>query len=104
LAGTDLGNPFVIAGFSLHEELALFVEAGMTPLNALRTATINPARYMGATDRLGGVEAGKLADFVLLDGSPLADIRNTTRISAVVANGRHLDRNALDALLASTQR
>ncbi|MBA2260339.1 MAG: amidohydrolase family protein, partial [Acidobacteria bacterium] len=91
LAGTDLGNPFMIAGFSLHEELALFVEAGMTPLNALRTATVNPARYMDAVDRLGAVEAGKLADFVLLDGNPLTDIHNTTRIRAVVTNGHHLD-------------
>lgn len=101
LAGTDLGNPFVIAGFSLHEELALFVEAGLSPLQALRTATINPARYQDATDRFGTVEAGKDADFVLLHANPLADIRNTTTVRAVVTNGRHLDRRALDALLAT---
>jgi imidazolonepropionase-like amidohydrolase len=104
LAGTDLGNPQVIAGFSLHEELALFVESGMTPLEALRTATMHPARYMSATDRLGAVAAGKLADFILLYGNPLADINNTTKIRAVVTNGRHLDRAALDRLLAGARR
>lgn len=78
--------------------------AAWIALNALRTATVNPARYMDAIDRLGAVEAGKLADFVLLDGNPLTDIRNTTRIRAVVTNGHHLDRAALDALLASTRR
>lgn len=99
LAGTDTGNPLLIPGYSLHKELELLVSAGLTRLEALQTATINPARFLEATDSLGAVERGKLADLVLLDGDPLADIRNTRRIRAVVANGRYYDRAALDALL-----
>lgn len=104
LAGTDLGNPFLLPGISMHQELALLVRAGLSPLEALQSATLNPARYLGATDSLGTVEAGKLADLVLLDGNPLEDIRNTQEIAAVVLNGRYLDRAALDALLAEAER
>ncbi len=100
LAGTDEMVPFVMPGFALHDELALLVEAGLTPLEALRAATIDPARFLGATDSLGTVAPGRIADLVLLDADPLADIHNTTRIRAVVANGRVFDRAALDALLA----
>ena len=103
LAGTDVGNPWLVAGFSLHDQLALFVKAGMPPLAALQTATINPARYFGALDSLGTIAAGKIADLVLLDGNPLNDIRNTRRIRAVVANGRLLHRAALDSLLATVR-
>ena len=101
LAGTDVGNPFVIPGYSLHTELALLVRAGLTQLAALQAATLQPARFLAATDSLGTVERGKLADLVLLDANPLADIRNTARIRAVIANGRYFDRAALDALLAA---
>ncbi|HJR63282.1 MAG TPA: amidohydrolase family protein [Gemmatimonadaceae bacterium] len=104
IAGTDFGNPWIFAGFSLHDELGLLVQAGLTPLEALRAATLGPARYLDATDSLGTVERGKLADLVLLDADPLADITNTTKIRAVVANGRYLDRAALDALLAGAER
>lgn len=101
IAGTDVGNPFLVAGYSLHEDLALLVEeAGLSPLEALRTATLNPARFLGITVTTGTVAAGKLADLVLLDASPLEDIHNTQKISAVVLNGRYLDRRALDGLLA----
>ena len=100
LAGTDLSNPYVLPGFSLHDELAAFVKAGFTPLEALQTATLLPARYLNAQDSLGTVAAGKRADLVLLDANPLADIGNTVRIRAVVANGRFYDRDALDKLLA----
>jgi imidazolonepropionase-like amidohydrolase len=103
LAGTDEGDPYVFAGFSLHDELALLVQAGLTPLEALRTATLNPAVFLKATDSLGTIEPGKLADLVLLEGDPLANIRNTARVRAVVANGRYLDRRALDALLATAE-
>jgi imidazolonepropionase-like amidohydrolase len=75
------------------------VQAGLSPLEALRTATLTPARYMNVADSLGSISAGKLADLVLLDSNPLVDIRNTERISAVVANGRYLDRPALDLIL-----
>jgi len=72
----------------------------MTPIAALQTATINPARYLGALDSLGTIEQGKIADLVLLDANPLADIRNVDRIRAVVVNGRLLTRSVLDSLLA----
>jgi imidazolonepropionase-like amidohydrolase len=99
LAGTDVGNPLLVPGYSLHRELRLLVRAGLTPLEALQTATLNPARFQGVTSSLGVVAPGKLADLVLLDADPLADIANTERIRAVVTNGRLLDRPALDAML-----
>jgi hypothetical protein len=100
LAGTDTPQPYVYPGFSLHEELALLVRSGLTPLEALRTATYNPAEYLGALDSLGTIASGKVADLVLLDADPLRDIHNTRRISAVIANGRFYDRAALNALLS----
>jgi len=100
MAGTDLGNAFVLPGFNLHDELALFVQAGLTPGEALKTATYNPAKFLGLLDRLGMVEKGKLADLVLLDENPLEDIHNTQKIRAVVLNGKYLDRAALDQVLA----
>jgi imidazolonepropionase-like amidohydrolase len=105
MAGTDIGAPLLVPGFSIHDELALLVrDAGMTPLQALQAATLTPARVMGAADSLGTVEAGKLADLVLLDADPLADIANTRRVHAVVANGRWMDRAALDRLLYGARR
>lgn len=105
LAGTDIGAPLLVPGFSLHDELALLVrDAGMSPLQALQAATLTPARVMGLQAETGTVEAGKRADLVLLDADPLADIRNTRRVRAVVAHGRLLDRSALDALLAGARR
>ena len=101
--GTDVGNPWLAAGFSLHDELTLFVQAGMPPLAALQTATINPARYLGALDSLGTIAEGKIADLVLLDANPLDDIRNTRRIRAVIVNGCILTRAALDSLLATVR-
>jgi imidazolonepropionase-like amidohydrolase len=103
LAGTDILNPYVFPGFSLHDELALLVEAGLTPLQALRTATSNPAKYLDMTESLGTIEKGKLADLVLLDANPLDDIRNTQRIQAVVANGRYFPYDAIRALLAQAE-
>ena len=104
LAGSDVHNPYVYPGFSLHDELALLVEAGLTPLEALRAATINPARFLGATDSIGTIAAGKIADLVMLDADPLVDIANTRRIRAVFLSGRILDRLALDGLLAAAER
>src|SRR4051794_1572474 len=105
LAGTDTpGVPYVFPGFSLHDELALLVaEGGFTPLEALQAATRDPARFLGREKDLGTVERGKLADLVLLDADPLADIRNTTRIAAVVADGRLLPRDRLDRMLAEVE-
>jgi imidazolonepropionase-like amidohydrolase len=100
LAGTDTpAGVDVIPGFSLHKELARFVDAGLTPLQALQTATINPARFLGREADLGTVERGKLADLVLLDKNPLTDIANTRSIAAVVANGRYFSRADLDGIL-----
>jgi imidazolonepropionase-like amidohydrolase len=104
LAGTDANNPYVVPGFSLHDELALLVRAGVTPLEALRTATLNPARFLNATDRFGSIERGKIADLVLLDANPLRDITATQRIHAVISNGRHLPRATLDVMLADVER
>ena len=90
----------LVPGLSLHQELVLLADAGLTPLEALRTATLNPARVMGLADSLGTIEVGRLADLVLLDANPLADISNTQRIRAVIANGRLFRRADLDRLLA----
>jgi imidazolonepropionase-like amidohydrolase len=98
LAGTDLVLPFVFAGGSLHDELGLLVEAGLTPLEALQAATRDPARFLGLADT-GTIEPGKRADLVLLDADPLADIANTRKIAAVVLHGRLLKRPELDKLL-----
>jgi hypothetical protein len=103
LAGTDTGNPFCFPGFSLHDELALLVIAGLTPVEALRAATLNPAKFFGLDQSLGTIEQGKIADLVLLDANPLVDIRNTQRVDAVVSNGRLFDRKALDKMLAEAE-
>lgn len=103
LAGTDLGNPFIFAGFSLHDELELFVQAGLTPTQSLQTATINPAKFLGKEKDFGTVERGKLADLVLLDANPLENISNTRRISGVVINGRYLPEETLKKLLAEAE-
>jgi cytosine/adenosine deaminase-related metal-dependent hydrolase len=103
LAGTDVGNPYCFPGFSLHDELGLLVQAGLTPMEALQSATLNPARFLGKEQEIGTVEEGKIADLVLLDANPLQDISNTQRIHAVVVNGRLLDGAALDALLAQAE-
>jgi hypothetical protein len=89
LAGTDTSpnNP-VPVGIGLHDELELLVESGFTPMEALQTATLNPARYFDKLKDMGTIEPGKLADLVLLNANPLDDIRNTRKISLVVLRGR----------------
>ena len=100
MAGTDTAaGVHVFPGFSLHEELALFVKAGLTPLQALQAATLNPARFLGRTADMGSVAEGKVADLLLLDANPLDDIDNTRRISGVLLAGRYFDRAALDRML-----
>ena len=104
MAGTDTApGIYVMPGFSLHDELANFVEAGFTPMDALATATSNPAKFLGRED-MGAVAPGDVADLVLLDRNPLTDIRNTRTISGVVADGRYYDRAQLDALLAGVEK
>jgi imidazolonepropionase-like amidohydrolase len=87
LAGTDAPEPYCPPGFALHQELELLVEAGLTPVTALQAATINNARALKQGSQLGSVESGKLADLVILDADPTADIRNTRKIAHVVRGG-----------------
>jgi len=101
LAATDLAARGIIPGFSLHDELATLVAAGLPPSEALKAATLNPAIYLGATDSLGTVKAGRIADLVLLEANPIEDITNTTTIQGVVLRGEYLDRSVLDSILRS---
>jgi imidazolonepropionase-like amidohydrolase len=103
LAGTDSPAPYVFPGSGLHEELALLVRAGLTPMEALQAATCNPAEFLGTSKDSGTVAAGKYADLLLLDDNPLEDIRNTQKIRAVFVRGRMLDSAALDNLLDSVR-
>ena len=103
LAGTDTTLPFVYPGFSVHDELALFVQAGLTPLEALQTATLNPARFLGLEESIGTVQPRRLASLVLLDADPLKDIHNTTKISAVIIRGKLLNRSDLEGLLKTAE-
>ena len=103
LAGTDAMNPQCFPGFGIHDELALLVDAGLSPLAALQAATRNAAEFMGQLDRRGTIEVGKTADLVLLDKDPLADIHNTRSIQAVVLSGKLYSRRALDEMLAKAQ-
>lgn len=102
LAGSDSGhsNNYTFPGWSLHEELSLMRDAGLSNADALRTATINAARFFRAQKKHGSIEKGKSGDVVLLDANPLTDIRNTTKIAGVVSHGKYYDRKALDQLLA----
>jgi len=104
LAGTDTpAGVHIFPGFSLHEELQRFVAAGFTPVEALQTATLNPARFFGMEDQLGSVEKGKLADLVLLKANPLDDIANTQKIAAVIVNGRYFSSKDLEKMLAGIE-
>jgi imidazolonepropionase-like amidohydrolase len=104
LAGTDVANPYTFPGFSLHDELTLLVEAGLTPLEALQSATWHPAIYLGTQKTSGTIDGGKSADMVVLDSNPLEDIKNTRRIAAVVIRGRYIDRPGLDAMLQAAEK
>ncbi len=99
LAGTDFSVPFCYPGFSLHDELQLMVEGGMSIAGALKSATYHPALFMGKEKELGQVKPGQLASMVLLGGNPLEDINNTRKIQAVFLRGKYLNRSDLDALL-----
>ena len=99
IAGTDVMNPYCFPGFSLHDELGWLVKAGLPTIGALRCSTLNAARYLGIEKDYGTVQKGKVADLVLLDANPLADIQNTRRISAVIVGGKLLDRAALDKMM-----
>ena len=99
LCGTDASAVGPVAGFGVHEELQEFVNDGMTPYQALLTATRNPARYFRRSDQSGAIEAGKRADLLLLGGNPLEYIGNTKKIEGVVLQGKWLDGKTLHAEL-----
>ena len=101
LAGTDAGylNSFNYPGLGLHEELALFVACGLTPLQALQASLLAGPRFFGLERRYGSIEPGREADLLLLERNPLEDIHATRSIEGVVLHGRYLDRAALDRLL-----
>ena len=103
MTGTDLSIPYTFAGFSLHDELGLFVQAGLTPMEALQAATRNPGVFLGELSSQGTIERGKIADLVLLDANPLENIRNTQRINAVFRNGRYLRKQTLQKMLADVE-
>ena len=102
LAGTDCPpTPFYVPGLALHYELKAMVQAGLSPLEALQTATINPAEFFNLTDEQGSIEVGKCADLVLLEADPLTDISNSQCITSVISRGRVYERQMLDEMLAS---
>ena len=103
LAGTDVLNPFCFPGFSLHDELALLVSAGLTPMEALQAATFNAARFLGKEKDLGTIEKGRLADLVLLEANPLEDINNTKKINAVVFGGKLIPRSEVQKMLDTVE-
>jgi len=104
IAGTDFPNPHCYPGFSLHDELQWYVKAGLTPAQALRTATLNPALYFGIQQTHGTVAAGKIANLVMLSNNPLDDIANTQKIEMVILRGKTLTRKDLDDMLAKVKK
>ena len=100
LAGCD----GLVPGFCLHDELELMTMGGLSPLQAIQTATINPARFLGRENLQGTIDVGKRADLVMLDANPLTDIRNTRRITAVVVRGQLLSKPNIDQMLAAHRR
>jgi hypothetical protein len=99
VAGTDSGATYVFHGSSMHDELELLVQAGLSESQALKAATYNGAAMAGRLDEFGTIERGKTADLVLLNANPLEDIRNSREIESVIFNGQLRDRAALDAML-----
>ena len=99
LAGTDVNNPFCVPGFGLQQELINLHDAGLTNLQVIQTATLNPAKFLYKEKELGTVTTGKLADLLILDGNPLSDIRNTQKIDAVIANGNYISKDDIKQML-----
>jgi imidazolonepropionase-like amidohydrolase len=103
MAGTDCPIARLTPGYSLHEELKLLAECGLTPMQILEAATLKPAQYFKMERRIGAIREHMLADLVLLDANPLQDIGNTSKINAVVRDGRLHDRRALDRMLEALE-
>jgi Amidohydrolase family len=104
LAGTDAAVDYCLPGFGIHDELALLVQAGLSPGEALRAATLNPAEFLGREKEFGSIAVGKRADLVLLERNPLTNIRNTTSVWGVIRAGRYLDRAELDRMLETVRK
>ncbi len=104
LLGSDSPQVFNVPGFALHREVALIVEAGLSPYKALQTGTVNAARFFGHEQAYGQVQEGLAGDLILLDSNPLEDIANTRRIHGVMVRGRWLSRSDLDELLSRFER
>ena len=104
LLGSDAPQVFNVPGFAAHRELAILVDAGLTPYEALKTGTLNPAVFFAAEDEFGTIRPGRDADLVLLSDNPLEDIRNTQNIEGVMVRGRWLSRSELDTMLARFAR
>jgi hypothetical protein len=100
LLGSDTPQVFNVPGFAIHQELELLVAAGLTPYQALRTGTVNPARYFGAENQFGTIREGLSAELILLDGNPFVDIRNIRNIKGVMLKGQWLDQEQISQGLA----
>ncbi len=103
MVGTDLVTAGVIPGFSVHDEMALWQDVGIPAADILRSATLVPARFLGKEDRVGSIAAGKAASVVLLQGNPIEDIRNASRVQGVFLRGRYFDRTELDRMLGEAR-
>lgn len=99
MIGTDLMLPGIIPGYSAHEEMVIWQEAGIPPADILRSATIVPVQFMGLDDRLGSIREGKTASMVLMRANPLEDIHNAQQIESVFLRGQYFSREDLDRLL-----
>jgi hypothetical protein len=104
LAGTDVNNPFCVPGFGLQQELINLHNAGLTNLQVLQTATLNPAKFLYKEKELGTVTTGKLADLLILEGNPLSDISNTQKINAVIVNGKYISKDDIKRMLAAQKK
>ena len=104
LAGTDANDTYCFPGLSIQDELKELVTAGLTPAEAIRTATLSPSEYFGLSNDYGSIAVGKMADLVLLNADPLASISNVKEIDSVILNGNLYRRNDLDAMLAYVER
>jgi imidazolonepropionase-like amidohydrolase len=99
MIGTDLMLPGILPGFSVHEEMAIWQEAGIPAADILRSATLVPVQFVGFGDRLGSIRQGKSASMLLIRGNPLEDVRNAQQIEAVFLHGQYFNRTDLDRLL-----
>jgi imidazolonepropionase-like amidohydrolase len=103
IAGTDAGNPYCYPGFGIHDELVLLVAGGLTTMQAIQAATRDAATFVGLGDSVGTVTPGKFADLLIVDADPLADIRNTQKIHAIVAAGRYISSEQRAQILADIE-